>query len=1449
MRNALPRRAFRVACFCLLSLKSFGQWAAVPTPPVATRCVSLVGNRIFLGGDGLSVSANGGGNWQSYPLTHEGGIPLTGSDLADLHFFDAQHGVAVGFIAGGSEDLILRTADGGQSWSFAYEGVGDGGFFYSLNDLFFVNANTGWAVGRNGNIYKTTNAGQSWSLQPAGTSGEFYSVWFVNASTGFVAGEDGLYKTTNGGAVWEPTSLGGAEQIAFPTAATGYAAAGNMLSKTTDGGDNWTSVPLPQMDGYINDVYFHDADTGYLLFNNTIVRTLDGGISWEEATILTPFSNGRQFAWLDPQQAVMAGSFLFCWITTNAGAPYRPIAGFDLALQFPCPGASVAATNLTADLPNYTYQWYIDGTPVSTMRNPQLIFPAPNTDYVVRLDVSNGLLTDAVEKLVQTNSLVSLGSPQFQTSQPVCEGNPMNLYATMDYAFWTLTADGQPTGISGNLEQLFYNTTLAETTVFQLQGELVGPCNTASIEAEFTVPVLPLPLSAAVIAETPLLCPGETSRIFVLNSVPGVAYRLHASSPFGNPEETQTGNGDTLFFETPPVQDVLYYFLEVQNQGCQRDLGPAATVTPEWVLAYLYEDQITLAVGQSYAFNDTLNLHGTYFNWTFGPQADPQTASGLNPAFSYTQPGFYEIYLEANGVSDACPNRDTVRVEVFTAGNLPAGTLTGCLETPTPFVANHLDNDEHILDVHVSADGTVYTAGFRPEQWGGAHYNLSLAKFDAAGNLLWSDYQSAFEHPIDVVQRIATTIAADEAGNMYLTGTYYGSQIVVGGQLIYQGTAQPEGFVAKLDPAGNLLWHIRMPNTPGLSAPVGATDLLYVNDQQIYLVAPETPEFIFPDGSRYKIGPEDDCTLLQINADGQLVRARSIMTRAASDIFHSILSNWNPNLSTFIGPATTRLSPRMALNKQGQLVLSGEFRNLIRVGEFLLQPNIVNRRNGFAAIIDLNFNVLNAFSTYGSADIPDDWAAIFHQITGAPSFTVDRQGNIIQSFRIDNPDFSFPHYAEVEDDVVEYGDDSHFLLKYSPAGELLWYRRNGPLETPWLVSNAAGDVHALASYESILALNDADGARRAVLGQGETDVALLTWDSAGAIKGVLPLGSTAQEEETAWLGADGCGMLTALLARDIGPWFPGSDTVRLQLLRLDQDANCAPDCAFELCFQPQDVAFCAGGGAYLYVGAMGEGLNYQWQNNPGGGFVDLSDDAVFSGTQTPLLEIAPAAAPDLAGIPFRCIVTDAGSATLISETAAPVLLDVPLLLSAPPPVAPIAFDQVILLEIEAAGEGLQYEWQYLGPDGWTPVAGLANYFYADSDSMFIRGYDFALQNGQQLRCRVSNAAGCTVYTPVTTLQFTIDTEEEAGSGQAGMRILASPSPFADQVILSVSGLQNSPVTWTIFDGHGRAFWQTTTAADDAKTIFSATGLPAGIYQVRAQTGEKTGWKRVVKMAR
>ncbi len=115
-------------------------------------------------------------------------------------------GVRISPETGGQDGLVQKTTDGGQNWVDQPTNIPD-----ILEDIFFVDANNGWAVGENGIVLHTANGGESWDIQTSGTEEKLLSVGFADNNTGWAAGGglgvSVLIHTADGGATWEAQTI------------------------------------------------------------------------------------------------------------------------------------------------------------------------------------------------------------------------------------------------------------------------------------------------------------------------------------------------------------------------------------------------------------------------------------------------------------------------------------------------------------------------------------------------------------------------------------------------------------------------------------------------------------------------------------------------------------------------------------------------------------------------------------------------------------------------------------------------------------------------------------------------------------------------------------------------------------------------------------------------------------------------------------------------------------------------------------------------------------------------------------------------------------------------------------------------------------------------------------------------------------------------------------------
>jgi photosystem II stability/assembly factor-like uncharacterized protein len=162
---------------------------------------------------------------------------------------------------------------------------------HDLNDIEFINRNTGWACGEN-YIYKTTNGGSTWMEQTHPDAFLIQQIFPVNERVVYAVGWWNFLKTTDGGENWTALFSGGTGQglpvlegLHFINENTGWLVGNVVAMKTTDGGKSF--VDSMRIEELSQDVYFKDSLNGILCgYSGGFRKTTDGGKTWNRIQII-----------------------------------------------------------------------------------------------------------------------------------------------------------------------------------------------------------------------------------------------------------------------------------------------------------------------------------------------------------------------------------------------------------------------------------------------------------------------------------------------------------------------------------------------------------------------------------------------------------------------------------------------------------------------------------------------------------------------------------------------------------------------------------------------------------------------------------------------------------------------------------------------------------------------------------------------------------------------------------------------------------------------------------------------------------------------------------------------------------------------------------------------------------------------------------------------------------
>ena len=272
----------------------------------------------------------------------------------------------------------------------------------NLNGVSFVDPNIGTAVGNNGVIIHTTNAGLNWTLQSSGLSAGLLDVSFYDVNNGTAVGHEGtIIYTNDGGANWITAQTGwmtsyyGTQMV---TSALSFAVGVNtifqpLVEKTTNGWQSWNSYIfyLDNNEGRLNDVYFIDESNGFAAARawtgqGVVVKSVNGGQNWS-----TVYWTDHALSSLDfpsPEIGYAVGNSGTLIKSSDGGNSWGPLSTgvssnlYDVVFPFINYGYAVGEGGLIIKTVYGGHGWNAQESGVSVSLN-KVCFPSVNTGYIV----------------------------------------------------------------------------------------------------------------------------------------------------------------------------------------------------------------------------------------------------------------------------------------------------------------------------------------------------------------------------------------------------------------------------------------------------------------------------------------------------------------------------------------------------------------------------------------------------------------------------------------------------------------------------------------------------------------------------------------------------------------------------------------------------------------------------------------------------------------------------------------------------------------------------------------------------------------------------------------------------------------------------------------------------------------------------------------------------------
>lgn len=265
--------------FVVLSSLTFPQWVQELPYPSGKNLLSISNSdqsTLFLAGFSYFLkSSDLGDSWST--KKDIGG--LNNSPWYAVYFIDE----ALGWISGNG--VIFKTMDGGDNWTEQNSNTTD-----QIYDIQFIDSQKGFAVtGQEKRVLVTTNGGDLWIVKSVPSTNFLECGYFINETTGWVSGQNEIFKTTDAGNSWQKTDI-----ISYLTAAffinenLGWFVGGNgQILNTIDGGATWNNQ-ISNTSSILTSIFMIDLNTGWIAGSNgTILKTLDSGQNWVLKTTST----------------------------------------------------------------------------------------------------------------------------------------------------------------------------------------------------------------------------------------------------------------------------------------------------------------------------------------------------------------------------------------------------------------------------------------------------------------------------------------------------------------------------------------------------------------------------------------------------------------------------------------------------------------------------------------------------------------------------------------------------------------------------------------------------------------------------------------------------------------------------------------------------------------------------------------------------------------------------------------------------------------------------------------------------------------------------------------------------------------------------------------------------------------------------------------------------------
>ncbi len=645
----------------------------------------------------------------------------------------------------------------------------------------------------------------------------------------------------------------------------------------------------------------------------------------------------------------------------------------------------------------------------------------------------------------------------------------------------------------------------------------------------------------------------------------------------------------------------------------------------------------------------------TSFDPTSGPVGTTVTITGEN--FSSTPANNIVTF---NGITAVV----TASTPTSITTTVPAGATTGLLSvtvsgatgiSATPFTVTfpvlipglvwaraHVGTTDTFSEaVAVDASGNVFTTGsfdnttdFDPGPGvlnltaTGSVSDIYLSKLNANGDLVWAFSLGC------LTSGAGTGIATDAAGNVYVAGYFSGTVDFDPGP----GTTNLTGggrFLCKYDTNGNLIWALALASTLSVDLPmaVDAADNLYITGSF------STTADFDPGAGTFNMtsAGSSDIFILKLSSSGTFIWARRM------------------------GSTSLDRANALVLDATGNVHLTGSFNGTVDFdpGAGTVNLTSAGATDAFIQKLDNAGNYIWARRVGGTSALDN-----------GNGIALDGGNNVLITGRFDGT-VDFDPGAAVNN-LTSVGGGDAFVLKLTSAGIFDWAKSMGGTfgeEGMGIVCDAFDNVYTTGDLRSNTADFDPGPGTFNLSRTGSWEIYLSGLDAAGnfmwAIATQGTAGSSVYQPQIS-LDPSGNIILIGVVEDqpvDVDPGLcvvdvsPNGVAAFIVKLRPGTINSCGP--TITITQQPASPTYaCENSSASFTTAATGTtNITYQWQKYDGSVFVDLADNATYSGVTTTTLIISNITATEAGE--YQCVIAGDLAADVITDVADLVVNNLP----------------------------------------------------------------------------------------------------------------------------------------------------------------------------------------------